>query len=63
MQFKGFKPEALQKIAGSMGYQGDMGNFNQYLQGNPAAMQRMNNQLCRWHVADTLKNMKKVVCL
>ena len=43
MQFKGFKPEALQKIAGSMGYQGDMGNFNQYLQGNPAAMQRMNS--------------------
>ena len=37
MQFKGFKPEAMNRIAGSLGYMGDMNNFDQYLQSNPSA--------------------------
>lgn len=41
MQFKGFKPEAMKRIAGSLGYQGDMDKFDQYLQSNPSAMQKM----------------------
>ena len=41
-EFAGFRPEAMQRIANSMGYQGDMNNFNTYLQQNPAANQHMN---------------------
>ena len=41
-EFAGFRPEAMQRIANSMGYQGDMNNFNTYLQQNPAANQQMN---------------------
>ena len=40
-QFKGFKPEAMQRIAGTLGYQGDMQGFNQYLNQNPDKMQQM----------------------
>jgi len=40
-QFKGFKPEAMQRIAGTLGYQGDMGGFNDYLNQNPDKMQQM----------------------
>jgi hypothetical protein len=40
--FAGFRPEAMQRIANSMGYQGDMNNFSTYLQQNPAANQQMN---------------------
>jgi len=46
MQFKGFKPEALNKIAGAMGYQGDMGQFQQFVEGDPqrqAQMQKYTN--------------------
>ena len=42
IQFKGFKPQAMQRIAGTMGYQGDMGNFNTFLEQNPDKMQQMN---------------------
>ena len=35
IQFQGFKPEALQRIAGTLGYQGDMQNFQQFLAANP----------------------------
>ena len=42
IQFKGFKPEAMQRIAGTMGYQGDMSGFNTFLQQNPDKMQMMN---------------------
>ena len=42
MQFKGFKPQAMQRIAGTMGYQGDMSGFNTFLQQNPDKMQMMN---------------------
>ena len=40
-QFKGFKPEAMQRIAGTLGYQGDMRKFNDYLNQNPDKMQQM----------------------
>jgi hypothetical protein len=42
IQFKGFKPQAMQRIAGTMGYQGDMSGFNTFLQQNPDKMQMMN---------------------
>jgi len=42
IQFKGFKPEAMQRIAGTLGYQGDMNSFNDYLMQNPDKMQQMN---------------------
>ena len=43
MHFKGFKPEAMNRIAGSLGYTGDMNNFDQFLQSNPSAMQKMDS--------------------
>ena len=43
MQFKGFKPDAMQKIAGNLGYQGDMTNFNEYLSANPDKQELMNS--------------------
>jgi len=42
IQFKGFKPQAMQRIAGTMGYQGDMSGFNTFLEQNPDKMQMMN---------------------
>ena len=42
MQFKGFKPQAMQRIAGNLGYQGDMSGFNDYLNQNPDKMSMMN---------------------
>jgi len=41
MQFQGFKPEAMQRIAGTLGYNGDMSKFNGYLEANPEAKQKM----------------------
>ena len=35
MQFKGFKPKAMQSIAGKLGYRGNMNGFNDYLAQNP----------------------------
>ena len=32
MQFKAFKPEAMNKIAKTMGYQGDMGQFQNFIE-------------------------------
>jgi hypothetical protein len=40
-EFAGFRPEALQRIANTVGYQGDMNGFNAYLQQNPAANEQM----------------------
>ena len=34
--FKAFKPEAMNKIAKAMGYSGDMGQFQQYIEDDPA---------------------------
>jgi len=41
IQFKGFKPQAMQRIAGTLGYQGDMAGFNDYLNQNPDKKQQM----------------------
>ena len=41
MQFQGFKPEAQKRIAGKLGYTGDMSNFDGYLEQNPKAKQQM----------------------
>ncbi len=40
--FKAFKPEAMNKIAKAMGYSGDMGQFQQYIEDDPARKARMN---------------------
>jgi len=39
--FKGFKPQAIQKIANSMGYQGPMQDFDSYLEQNPDKKREM----------------------
>ena len=41
MQFQGFKPEAQKRIAGKLGYTGDMSDFGEYLEQNPDAKQQM----------------------
>ena len=41
MQFKAFKPEALNKIAGAMGYQGDMSNFRKFIEEDPKRQEQM----------------------
>ena len=41
MQFKGFKPEAMNKIAGAMGYTGDMSQFQNYIEQDPMRQQQM----------------------
>jgi len=43
IQFKGFKPEAEERIARTMGYSGDMGGFATYLAQNPEKQNIMNN--------------------
>ena len=35
MQFKGFKPEAMKKIQGTLGFQGYAEDFDKYLEDNP----------------------------
>ena len=39
--FKAFKPEAMNKIAKAMGYSGDMGQFQQYIEQDPIRQQQM----------------------
>ena len=39
--FKAFKPSGMEKIARSMGYQGNMQGFQDYLANNPAQQQQM----------------------
>ena len=46
-KFGGFKPEALQRIAQNLGYSGDMGGFNQYLNDNPDKKEKMDNYTSR----------------
>ena len=43
MQFQGFKPQAMERIAGTLGYQGDMNNFQDFLQSDPEANAKFNN--------------------
>ena len=42
MQFKAFKPSAMNKIASAMGYTGDMNQFQNYIEQDPQRMQQMN---------------------
>ena len=35
LQFQGFKPSGMEKIANAMGFQGDQKQFQQFLQDNP----------------------------
>ena len=39
--FKAFKPEAMNKIAKAMGYTGDMGEFQSYVEQDPMRQQQM----------------------
>ena len=39
--FRAFKPEAMNKIAGAMGYTGNMDSFQQYIEQDPARKARM----------------------
>ena len=41
MQFKAFKPSGMEKIARSMGYQGSMDGFNQFVAQDPMRQQQM----------------------
>ena len=40
--FKAFKPAAMNKIAQAMGYQGDMNQFQQFIEQDPMRQQQMN---------------------
>ena len=40
--FKGFKPEAMNKIAKAMGYQGNMNEFQSFLEEDPQRQEQMN---------------------
>ena len=40
--FKAFKPAAMNKIAQAMGYQGDMNQFQQFIEQDPTRQQQMN---------------------
>ena len=40
--FKGFKPEAMNKIANAMGYQGNMNEFQSFLEEDPQRQEQMN---------------------
>tara|TARA_R100000231_G_scaffold92190_1_gene69374 strand:+ start:23 stop:2269 length:2247 start_codon:yes stop_codon:yes gene_type:complete len=42
MQFKAFKPEAMNKIAKTMGYSGDMSKFQDFIEQDPQRQQQMN---------------------
>ena len=39
--FRAFKPEAMNKIANAMGYTGDMGRFQEFIEQNPMRQQQM----------------------
>ncbi len=39
--FGGFKPNAMQRIAGTLGYSGDMSGFQEYLNQNPDKQAQM----------------------
>ena len=39
--FGGFKPNAMQRIAGTLGYTGEMSGFNSYLDQNPDKKNQM----------------------
>ena len=43
MQFQGFKPQAMERIAGTLGYQGDMSKFKDFLSADPDAQNKFND--------------------
>jgi len=43
MQFQGFKPQAMERIAGTLGYRGDINKFKDYLQTDPVAQMKFND--------------------
>ena len=43
MQFQGFKPQAMERIAGTLGYQGDMSKFKDFLSSDPDAQNKFND--------------------
>ena len=43
MQFQGFKPQAMERIAGTLGYKGDINKFKDYLQTDPVAQMKFND--------------------
>ena len=45
--FGGFKPESMQRIASSLGYNENMGGFDQFLNDNPDKKQKMDNYTMR----------------
>ena len=45
IQFQGFKPESMPKIANSLGYKGDMQGFQQYLDQNKDKQDMMNQYM------------------
>ena len=45
--FKAFKPEAMQRIARSMGHMGDMNQFENFLMANPDKSAMMRNYNAR----------------
>ena len=45
--FGGFKPESMQRIANSLGYNEDMGGFDQFLNDNPDKKEKMDNYTMR----------------
>ena len=47
--FKAFKPEAMNKIAKAMGYTGDMGQFQSFIEQDPMRQQQMQRyHQCRY---------------
>jgi len=42
LQFQGFKPAAMQRMAKSIGFEGDMQEFNKFLDDNPDKQEQMN---------------------
>ena len=65
-KFKAFKPQALERIAKTMGYTGDMSGFQQYLDSNVSLKERMKQledsamEMSRMALLNKLKNNLKI---
>ena len=60
--FQGFKPSGMQKIADSMGFQGNMQDFQKFLQDNPdrqSEMMRYQDMARKMVEGGYVKKMKK----
>ena len=61
--FQGFKPSGMEKIANSMGFQGNMNDFQKFLNDNPdrqAEMMRYQNMARKMVEGGYVKKMQKV---